>query len=69
MTTDSLFAALQNMVGAFGDGPDSDDFWDAWIDATACDCVNPEHPHTSAQVREWVLRQAQQALAEASVSA
>lgn len=65
---DPLFLALQNMVGCFGDGPDSDDFWESWIDCTACDCRNPDHIHSSQQVREYVLREARAALANASVS-
>jgi hypothetical protein len=60
-----LAASLNNMALCFGSGPESEEWWEGWVDCTACDCTDPNHPHSAAQIRELMLADARAALVRA----
>ena len=61
---DALAAALRDVVGCFGDGPDSDDWWDV-----AHDTLGPAGDGmSSTQIRMTILERARAALAKVSAA-
>lgn len=62
-TVAALRAALLDLALCFGRGPESEEWWEGWIDAMACDCVNPDHPHTTGAIRGQMLERAHALLA------